>query len=102
MANVLAVNESSPAVRFSWDHRVLVGIWQGKGKPPFKQDLNLFCEEMNSMREVGFHIGIDNEQLEVKLDVVVSTVDFPAKAAIMNMFLFNGLQACVTCGNQER
>ena len=67
---------------------ILVGIWQGKGKPPSKQYLNPFCEEMNSLREVGFHICMDNEQLQVKFGVVVSTVDLPAKAAIMNMSFF--------------
>ena len=81
---------------------ILVGIWQGKGKPPFKQYLNLFCEEMNSLREVGFYIGIDNEQLEVRLDVVVTAVDLPAKAAIMNTSLFNGLQVCGTCEESGR
>ena len=78
---------------------ILVGIWQGKGKPPFKQYLNLFCEEMNSLREVGFPICIDNEQLEVKLGVVVSTVDLPAKAAIMNMSFFRYV---LLVRNQER
>ena len=57
------------------------------------RDRRFHCDEMNSLREVGFHICMDNEQLQVKLGVVVSTVDLPAKAAIVNMFLFNGLQA---------
>jgi hypothetical protein len=71
--------------------------WQGKGKPPFKQYLEIFSKEMNSLRDVGTDICIDNDHIQVKVGVVVSTVDLPAKAAMMNMTLFNGQHGCVTC-----
>ncbi|XP_046566559.1 LOW QUALITY PROTEIN: uncharacterized protein LOC124275121 [Haliotis rubra] len=40
----LAINELSPAVRFARDNMILVGIWQGKGKPPFQNYLKLLCK----------------------------------------------------------
>lgn len=33
----LAINELSPTLRFSRENMLLIAIWQGKGKPPFKQ-----------------------------------------------------------------
>jgi len=32
----LAINELNPKARFSRENFLLIGIWQGKGKPPFK------------------------------------------------------------------
>lgn len=41
----LAINEIPLCQRFSRDNMVLVGIWQGKGSPPFLQYMNKFGEE---------------------------------------------------------
>lgn len=93
----LALNEMSPATRFARDNMILVGIWQGKGKPPFTLYLDVFSKEMNSLRDIGTNICIGSEYIKVKIGVVVSTLDLPAKAAALNMSLFNGAQACITC-----
>ena len=33
----LAVNELNPSLRFSRENMLLIAIWQGRGKPPFRQ-----------------------------------------------------------------
>ena len=42
----LAINEIPLRQRFSRESMLLVGIWQGKGSPPFLQYMNTFGEEM--------------------------------------------------------
>lgn len=36
VASFLAINELSPSLRFASENILLIGLWQGKGKPPFK------------------------------------------------------------------
>lgn len=93
----LCINEISPAARFSRDNMLLVGIWQGKGKPPFRQYLSVFSEEMNGLYNFGIDVHIAGVEMNVKLAVICATLDLPAKAAVMNMSLFNGQHACITC-----
>ena len=45
----LAINELSPALRFSRDNIILPGIWQGKGKPPFQHFIEAFSNELNKL-----------------------------------------------------
>lgn len=41
----MAINELNPKARFSRDSMLLVGIWQGEGKPQFKQYLECLSEQ---------------------------------------------------------
>lgn len=42
----MAINELSPSLRFSRENILLIGMWQGKGKPPFaKFLLNISVEK---------------------------------------------------------
>lgn len=93
----LAVNELSPSKRFARENILLVGIWQGKGKPPFKALFKNFCAEMNPLYEDGININITGELLNVKLAVVCGIFDLPAKAEVLNMSYFNGAYSCVKC-----
>lgn len=45
----LAINEIPLNQRFSRENMILVGIWQGKGNPPFLHYMNAFGEEMCSL-----------------------------------------------------
>ncbi|WAR10081.1 LOW QUALITY PROTEIN: hypothetical protein MAR_035157, partial [Mya arenaria] len=93
----MAINELSPKAGFSRDNMLLVGIWQGKGKPPFKQYIESFSEEMNSLYNEGVEVNTDNGVIAVKLGVICGVFDLPAKAGILNMTYFNGTEACITC-----
>ena len=55
---------------------------------------------MNSLRDIGFHICIDNEQVEVNIGILASIVDMPVKASIMYMALFDGSILC-RCRNKQ-
>lgn len=93
----LAINELSLPTRFSRDNILLIGIWQGKGKPPFKKFFKIFCEDMNSLYNDGVNIEVDQNVLSVKLAVLCGIFDLPAKAEIFNMSYFNGSHACIKC-----
>ncbi|KAH3888146.1 hypothetical protein DPMN_012173 [Dreissena polymorpha] len=78
----LAITELTPAARFARDDMLLVGLWQGKGKPPFKQFMHIFSEQMNRLYTEGIDIEIDDEIFNVKLAVICGTLDIPAKASV--------------------
>lgn len=98
----IAINELSPSVRFSRDNMLLVGIWQGKGKPPFQQYMNIFSDQFNSLYEDGIELRTSDEafQITVKLALLCGIFDLPAKAGLLNMTYFNGSEACITCEEQ--
>jgi len=94
----LAINELNPGMRFARDNMLLVGIWQGKGKPPFKQYMNVFSEDMNDLYRNGVEVEMSkNNILNVKLAVLCGITDLPAKAEMLNMTYFNGAEACIFC-----
>lgn len=93
----LAINELSPAMRFARDNMLLVGIWQGKGKPPFRQYMNAFSQDMNRLYNNGVDVHFNNSTINVRLAVVCGILDLPAKAGVLNMTYFNGSEACITC-----
>ena len=93
----LAINELSPAQRFSRNNIILLGLWQGKGKPPFQAFLQIFTDEMNTLYTEGVEVQIDEETYSVKLSVLCGITDLPAKAELLNMSYFNGEYACITC-----
>ncbi|WAQ99784.1 hypothetical protein MAR_024157 [Mya arenaria] len=93
----LAINELSPGTRFARENMLLIGLWQGKGKPPFKQFMHIFSEQMNKLYREGINIIIESEMFNVKLAVICCTLDLPAKASVLNMTFFNGTHACITC-----
>lgn len=93
----LAINELNPAARFARENMLLVGLWQGKGKPPFQHYMHIFSEHMNSLYTEGIQIKIEDQPINVKLAVICGTLDLPAKASVLNMTFFNGANACITC-----
>lgn len=93
----LTINELSPSSRFARDNMILVGIWQGKGKPPFQSYLKTFTSQMNTLYTDGFNISVDGISHVVKLAIIGGIFDLPAKAGVLNMTLFNGERACITC-----
>jgi hypothetical protein len=93
----LAVNELNPRARFSRQNLLLVAIWQGKGKPPFKSYFKSVGSQLNSLYKEGIHLQIDGENIKVRLKIICGVFDLPAKAEVLNMMYFNGQFACITC-----
>ncbi len=93
----LALNELSPSKRFARENMVLVGIWQGKGKPPFQPYTQIFSEIMNTLSSEGFDVHVNGKCMRCRLMLTCCIADLPAKAALLNMSYFNGAHACISC-----
>jgi len=93
----LAINELNPKARFSRENLLLIGIWQGKGKPAFKLYFKSISVQLNSLNTEGIQITIDSLNITVKMKVLCGVFELPAKASILNMMYFNGQYACITC-----
>lgn len=94
----LALNELSPDMRFARENMIIVGIWQGKGKPNMTTFLKSFSDISNELYDTGVKIKVENEEtVTVKLSVICGTADLPAKAAVLNMKQYNGSYSCITC-----
>lgn len=63
----LAINELNPSLRFSRENLLVIGLWQGKGKPPFKQFLAHVCQEINVQTREGVQIELNEELFTVHL-----------------------------------
>lgn len=93
----LAINEIPLAQHFSRDNMILVGIWQGKGNPPFLQYLNAFGEEMCELYNNGITITKECKSLDIRLGIFLGVVDLQAKGYVLNMTMHNGEYGCSTC-----
>ncbi|XP_060607195.1 uncharacterized protein LOC132759444 [Ruditapes philippinarum] len=93
----LAINELHASHRFSRENILLIALWQGKGKPPFKIYFEQIIEEINTLTEKGLQMDCGEENWNVYMNVIGITLDLPAKAGVLNMTQFNGLEACITC-----
>ena len=81
---------------------LLVGIWQGKGSPPYLQCMNAFGEEMCHLYHRGIDVNILGSIITIKLGVFAGIVDLQAKSYILNMTMHNGESGCSTCEEPGR
>ena len=93
----LIINELPTQMRFARENILLLGLWQGRGKPPFQSFLSTFANEMKKMFHDGVKVNFNGEDICLKLAIVCASVDLQAKAGVLNMTLFNGAFACITC-----
>ena len=93
----VVINELPPHMRFARENILLLGIWQGRGKPPFQSFLTAFGKEITKLFNNGVKINFDGKDICVKLAIICASVDLQAKAGVLNMTLFNGAFACITC-----
>lgn len=92
-----AINELDPSVRFARENIILLGIWQGKGNPPFNAYLERFSEQMSKLYHDGITIEVEQKPVTVKLGVFLGTLDLQAKGYVLNMTMHNGTGGCSTC-----
>lgn len=93
----IAINELSPKRRFARENLFLIGIWQGKGKPPFKVLMEQVGADLNELYNEGVQIVMTDKVIVTKLAVILGVFDLPAKASLLNMTYFNGADSCITC-----
>lgn len=93
----IAINEISPKHRFARENLLLIGIWQGKGKPPFQVLMEHVGNDLNELYNKGVEITVEKKVIKAKLSVICGVFDLPAKASLLNMTFYNGAESCITC-----
>ena len=86
--------------RFAKESRILAGLWQGKGQPPYYHYImHEFGQEMSKLYFDGTLIDLKGNygKQTVKFGVFLGSVDLPAECKILNMTQFNGSSGCSTC-----
>ena len=83
--------------RFSKHHLLLGGLWYGSDKPTMKTFLTPLIKSLNQLYDIGVDVSTPNGVRSCKAAIVMSTVDLPAKAIMLNMKQFNGKHGCSHC-----
>lgn len=95
----ICINELPPAKRFARENTILAALWQGKDKPPFFQYIAAFGDAVSKLHSDGISAqppGLSTT-VNVRLTVLLASVDLQAKAYVANMTMHNGDYGCITC-----
>lgn len=87
------LNELPPAARFK--HPVLAGLWFGPTHPNMQAFLSRFVAGVTAMKPIVWeHQACVHRS---RVFVLCCAVDAPARAAVLNMKMFNGHHGCLRC-----
>ncbi|XP_074103995.1 uncharacterized protein LOC141530660 [Cotesia typhae] len=96
----IRINELPYHKRILKENTILAGLWFGLVKPDYNLYIDKFYLEFQSLYEgKQLYIHDLNALRTVKAVLLTGTADLPAKAAVLNMILFNGEYGCVDCEN---
>ena len=73
------------------------GLWQSTGKPKFQTFLQRFVEDLSELKDEGVTVNINGQEVTVKAELTVGTMDLQAKAYVMEMKQHNGQFGCLSC-----
>jgi len=95
----ICINELPPAQRFARENTILAALWQGKDKPPFFQYIAAFGDAVSKLHSDGISAQPPGllTSVNVRLTVLLASVDLQAKAYVANMTMHNGDYGCITC-----
>lgn len=92
----LIINELPLHKRFAIDNVILAGLTVGENKPNMDFFLNPIVIQLKRL-ELGVNITIENNTRDRKFFCICSCCDKPAKAALLNMQMFNSFYGCTKC-----
>lgn len=80
-------------------NQLLLGFWYGTRKPCMNMFMQPFAEEMRLLNETGFNSTpyLSDEEVNIKVHVLLFTVDSVARPLVQNMSQFNGEYGCPYC-----
>lgn len=95
----ICINELPPAKRFARENTILAALWQGKDKPPFFQYIAAFGDAVSKLHSEGISVQPPGllTTVNIRLTVLLASVDLQAKAYVANMTMHNGDYGCITC-----
>ncbi len=93
----LSITNLPPHLRMRKDFILLAGIWFGPTKPKFDVILKPTLEDIDQLNMLGLDVKTIDGMKKVRVMLLLSVFDLPAKCATANMIQFNGRYGCLYC-----
>lgn len=84
------VAELPPKLRTKFENCVLLAFWQGEEKPLWERVLKPAIEELRTLGMLGFPCEINEKIYHVKVKILATVFDLPARAHIWKVTQYNG------------
>ncbi len=93
----LALASLPPSIRMNKDNLIITSFWVGHSKPPMELFLPLLTKELERLNTVGVSVHTPSGPKTIRLKPLFGVFDLVAKAPVMNIKQFNGVNGCPTC-----
>ncbi|KAL7298832.1 hypothetical protein TKK_0008571 [Trichogramma kaykai] len=76
---------------------ILTALWFGNDKPEMNTFLKPTVDELKDLHEEGITLILNDEEINIKVHTIISSLDSPARCAVQNMKQYNGDYGCTFC-----
>lgn len=85
------------SIRVNAENVILCGLWVGPKKPSMSLLLDPVVESLQTLSTSGLTIETNSGKCTLRLKLVFTVLDLPAKAATLNAKQYNGKYGCSVC-----
>uniref|UniRef100_A0ABD2WXB7 Transposase domain-containing protein n=1 Tax=Trichogramma kaykai TaxID=54128 RepID=A0ABD2WXB7_9HYME len=78
-------------------NKILTALWFGNDKPEMNTFLKPTVDELKDLHEEGITLILNDEEINIKVHTIISSLDSPARCAVQNMKQYNGDYGCTFC-----
>ena len=94
---IIALSILPPNIRMNKDNLVVVALWVGEVKPPMQLLFEPLLDLFRKLTIRGVTLKTTSGVTCIKFSPLIGLFDLIAKAPILNMNQFNGVNGCSTC-----
>ena len=94
---IIALTNLPPNIRMNKDNLVTVAIWAGESKPPIQVFFKSLKSLLDELETTGVAVPTSSGMKTIRFRPVLGLFDLIAKAPILSMNQFNGVNGCPTC-----
>ena len=94
---LLSITSLPPHLRMNKDYILLAGVWFGPQKPPPAILLTSPLEELQHLHAVGIDVNTPEGKKQIRVKLLLTVCDLPAKAMVLNQKQYNGFYSCNLC-----
>ena len=76
------------------DYILLAGVWFGPQKPPPTIILSSVLKELQHLHTVGLDVSTHDGRKQIRMKLLLTVCDLPAKAMVLNQKQYNGYYSC--------
>ncbi len=96
---LIALSILPPTIRMNKDNVITLAIWSGESKPPMSVLLRPLVSLLNDLQKNGIDLETTHGTRFVHFTPAFGLFDLVAKAPVLKMNQFNGVNGCPTCLN---